>query len=359
MACCDMARGGIPRTLRVLAGRAWAALAALALCAALPLKAQAVPPADHVRIECIALRLNVNDYSIRHQIKVLVTVASSDEARLALVENALLTVANPAGQTVNLAVREYHETPKQFKAANARLLFKAVEDSADSAMTNVPAGFFTDTGPYKLTLSLLGKTYGGEFSFGAPLKLSVEQEGRAVSNFTLNVEQPVTFLTEPATFGPVYYKRQDPGNFFFQMASIDQALESGDYHAPVESPRYVFQISIGDGEGGPARLLDPSRYISGFQPHLIRSDSTTTPLTFAGNEFAAGDAVVVDFMREEAAPPDSGFCGPDANFSAQLVVQERVVCALHAEAPPSAEELGTSPATGAPSPGSNNPSGAG
>ena len=93
--------------------------------------------------------------------------------------------------------------------------------------------------------------------------------------------------------------------------------------------------------------MNPWRYINGFEPHLIRSDSTTTPLTFAGNEFVAGDAVVVDFMREEAAPPDTGFSGPDKNFSAQLVVQERVVYALHAEAPPSDAELGTPPAAAA------------
>lgn len=344
MALCNRGIVACSKLAQTLAWRACALLLASALPCALPLAARAVPPADHVRIECIALRLNVNDYSIRHQIKLLVTVASSDEARLALVENALLTVTNPAGQAVNLAVREYHQTPKQFKAANARLLFKAVEDSADSALSNVPVGFFTGSGPYQLALSLLGQTYSGAFSFGAPLKLSVEQQGRAISNFTLSVEQPVTIVTEPTEFGPVYYKRQDPSNLFYQLANIDQALEGGDYHAPVESPRYVFQISIGDGTGGPTRLLDPSRYIAGFEPHLIRSDSTTTPLAFAANEFAPGDAVVVDFTREEAAPPDCGFSGPDQNFSAQLVVQDRVVYAMRAEEPPSATELGTSAA---------------
>jgi len=41
------------------------------------------------------------------------------------------------------------------------------------------------------------------------------------------------------------------------------------------------------------------------------------------------------------------------------VVQERVVYAMRAETPPSAEELGTSPAAPAPTGGSSNPGGAG
>lgn len=321
--------------------RCWllAGLAGAALLLA-PAALKAVPAAEHVRLECIALRLNVNDYSLRHQIKLLVSVTAEDEQRLALVENALLSVTNSAGQTVNLAVREFHSSPRQFKAANARLMFKAVEDSANAQVSNVPRGFFADDGPYMLALSLLGRSYTGSISFGAPLKLQVEQLGRPVSNFALSVEQPVRITTQPAEFGPVYYKRQDLTNFFFQMANMEQSLESGDYHAPKESPRYIFQISIGDGEGGPARLLDPSRYIEGFEPHLIRSERTSTPLSFAGSEFQSGDVVVVDFMREEIAAPDTGFAGGGEEFSSQLVVQERVVYALHAEAAPSSAELG-------------------
>jgi hypothetical protein len=322
----------------------WRSYAA-ALCVALALgaltgAAWGVPPARHVRLECVALRLSVNDYSIRHQIKLLATITSDDEAALALVENGLLTVTSPTGQLVDLAVREYHEQPKQFKAATARLLFKAVSDSANPRLGNVPEGFFVGEGPYQLKLVLLGETYTGSISFGAPLKMAIEQDGRAVRNFSLSCEQPVTIVTTPEQFGPVYYKRQDATNLFYQLASIDQALESGDFHSQVESPRYVFQISIGDSAGGPARLLDPSRYIQGFEPHLIRSDKTATPLSFAGAEFAPGEVVVVDFMREEAAAPDTGFTGGE-NFSTQLVVQDRVVYALHAEPPPTAEELGT------------------
>lgn len=307
-----------------------------------PVTASAVPEADHVRIECIALRLKVNDYSIRHQIKLLVTVTTSDEERLSGVDLALLTLENPAGEEVTMGCRECRITPRQFKAANARLLFKAVEDSAaplPSPQSNVPPGFFTGSGSYRVGLMLRGELFEGEVSFGEPLAMSVEQDGRPAERFCLADELPLTITTAPAEFGPVYYKRQDLTGFVFQLASMNEALEGKDYHPQRESPQYVFQIRRGDAEGGPAALIDPSRYIEGHKKHLIRSDRTSTPLSFGADEFEPGDVLIVDFMRQETPPPDAGF-KPLSNFSAQVVVQDRVVYALAVETAPTPEELG-------------------
>ncbi|GEM_PF-6325498 len=317
-------------------------LAVALLLAFPPVTAAAVPEADHVRIECIALRLKVNDYSIRHQVKLLVTVTTSDESRLSGVDLALLSLTSPAGVEVTMGCRECRVTPRQFKAANARLLFKAVEDSAaplPSAQSNVPPGFFDEAGPYQVSLTLRGELFSGEVSFGEPLAMSIEQDGRAAERFCLADELPLTITTKPAEFGPVYYKRQDLSGFVFQLASMNQALEGKDYHPQRESPQYVFQIRRGDAEGGPAALVDPSRYIAGHEKHLIRSDHTSTPLTFGAGEFRPGDVLIVDFMRQETPPPDAGFEQRD-NFSAQVVVQDRVVYALAVETAPTPEELG-------------------
>src|SRR4051812_44874827 len=56
------------------------------LLALLPLSANAVPQADHVQLKCLLQRMNVNDYAIRKQVRVYVTVAASDESRLEQVE---------------------------------------------------------------------------------------------------------------------------------------------------------------------------------------------------------------------------------------------------------------------------------
>ena len=128
-----------------------------------------------------------------------------------------------------------------------------------------PPGFFSADGPYEVVLTLRGNYITGTFSFGEPLAMAVSQAGQAVDNFSLKAEAPLTVATTPAEFGPVYYKRQDLTNFVFQMANMDQALAGGDFHAPIESPRYVFQVRAGDADGGTTRLIDPSRYIKGLR----------------------------------------------------------------------------------------------
>lgn len=303
----------------------------------------AVPEADYVHLDCTALRLTVNDYSVRHQIKLEVAVSAPDEDALSGVDLALLSITNPAGEDVTMSYRNISLNPKRFKAAHARLLFKAVEDSAapmPSELSNVPPGFFSSPGPYKLDLTLRGELFQGEISFGEPLAMAVEQESEAVANFVLRDEAGFTVSTTPQSFGPVYYKRQDMTNFVFQLANMDQALKGGDFHAPVEPLRYFFQVRIGDTAGGPTRLLDPARYIEGHKAHMIRSDETSMPLSFKAEEFVAGDAVLIDFMRLDTAPPDTVFTAERENLSSLATTQERVVYALAVEPPPTPEELG-------------------
>lgn len=308
--------------------------------------ARAVPAADHVRVECSVLRLNVNDFSIRRQIKVHVTVSAQSEAELSGVELALMSISNPEGEAVTLGARNWKIIPRRFKAAHAKLLFKAIEDSSapfPQAPTNVPTGFFTSAGPYDVALTVRGEQYSGRVSFGDELSLTVAQNGRVISNFSLANELGFSIETQPPSFGPVYYKRQDMTNFVFQLASIDQALESQDYHPVVESPRYLFQIRVGDPEGGPTRLIDPARYIQGYTPHLIRSDSTATPLAFAASEFDSGEVVVIDFSRTETLPPDTVFQAAREGFSSQTAVQDRIVYAMYVEDAPTPAELGQLP----------------
>jgi hypothetical protein len=125
---------------------------------------------------------------------------------------------------------------------------------------------------------------------------------------------------------------------------MEQALQSQDYHPAVESPRYLFQLRVGDPDGGPTRLVDPQRYIEGFTPHLIRSDRTSTPLTFSADEFSAGEVVVIDFERTDTLPADTVFSSARESFSTQTTVQDRVVYAMYVERPPTPEELGQLPA---------------
>jgi hypothetical protein len=145
-----------------------------------------------------------------------------------------------------------------------------------------------------------------------------------VANFTLRSATPFEIYTSPAEFGPVYYKRQDITNFMFQLANMYQSLESQDYHTPVESPLYVFQVGVSDGQGGPTSLLDPAHYIAGYQPHLIRSESTATPLRFEPELFEIGDVVVVDFVRQDrngrTACLRATIQSPD-----QVVMEDRVI----------------------------------
>ncbi|MBN2080893.1 hypothetical protein JW859_01675 [bacterium] len=324
----------------------WFLIYGLLTALAVPLQALAVPEARHVRLECTVLRLNVNDYSLRHQIRLQVSVSAPTEAELSGIELALLSITDSAGATVTLPPRDVRIQPRQFKAAHASLLFKAIEDSTapfPQEPSNVPAGFFGSAGPYTLDLTLRGELYSGQVGFGEPLGLAVTQDNQPVSRFCLATEKPFIVTTTPVEFGPVYYKRQDMTNFFFLMASMEQALESQDYHPQLESPRYLFQVRIGDADGGTAHLVDPGRYIDGYQPFLIRSDLTTTPLTFQPEEYLAGQAVIIDFTRYETMPANSVFAADSEHFSSQTEIQERVVYALHVEEPPTPEELGQLP----------------
>ena len=314
----------------------------LAVCALLCApRAYAVPEAGHVRADLVALRLNVNDYCTRYQVKLTLTLTAEEDAALVGVEGARLTVVNPAGQSASVPPLHCEQYPKKFKAAQAKLLFKVSEDTADPTQNNIPAGFFNAPGPYSVTLSVLGREYRGGFSYGAPLSLSVEQDGQAAQQFCLMDEHSFTVATQPAQFGPVYYRKQDLTNAVFQLANMDEALAGGDFHAPRENPRYLFQVSVGDGLGGPVRLVDPARYIVGYQEHMIRSEQTSTPLAFEASEFSPQDVVVIDFMREDILDPDTGFDQPgDAKVSRQVTVQERVLYTLNVERAPTPAELG-------------------
>jgi hypothetical protein len=319
-----------------------AALVLLAVCAALfaPEAALAVPRADHVRFDLAALRLCVNDFSVRYQVKVICIVTSSEENGLERVKEAELTVTSPSGAAVSLKPRSADISPKRFKAATAKLLFKAIDDSASKALSNVPSGFLTAPGEYSAKLTLRGESYYARFSFGAPVSLTAEQDGVRVEHFSLKDEEPLDIFTQPREFGPVYYKRQDFTNFMFMLNNMDQAIESKDYHPEVESPMYIFQVRVGDSNGGPTRLLDPGKYIAGHQEFLIRSDMTSTPLRFGADEFNPGEVVIVDFMRQDTLKPDEGLSGPADGFSGQIVTQNRVVYAMAIETAPTASELG-------------------
>ena len=313
----------------------------LAICALLTaLPVQAVPEAGHVRLDLAALRLNLNDYCTRYQVKLEVTVTAADEDGLSGVELALLSITNPDGAETTMGVRRYEVFPRRFKAAQAKLLFKASEDTADPSQCNVPAGFFAVDGPFEIHLTLQGEYYTGSFRFSEPLSLSVVQDGEPAGMFCLKEEQGFTISTVPTQFGPVYYRKQDLTNAVFQLANMDEALAGGDYHAPRENPRYLFQVSVSDGLGGPMRLVDPSRYIQGYQEHMIRSEQTSTPLSFAAHEFGPEDVVVIDFMRENKLDPDVGFEDAGNRFSCQVIVQERVLYTLNVESAPTPAELG-------------------
>lgn len=327
-------------TIRLLA----AALAAL--LAASQAFADDPPEAGHVRLEASALRLQVNDYSTRWQFKLHVNVTAPEEGELAGVETAVLTLRNPEGRYVELLPRQSEIFPKRFKAANARLQFRALEDSAAPGQGNLPAGFFSGGGPYRFSLQLQRDYYSGEFGFGDELAMQALQPGasgalEAVRNFCMASEQPLHIATQPSGFGPVYYKRQDLKNFVFQLANIDDSLTSGSYHAPVENPQYIFQVRVGDA-GGAMQLLDPSRYIRGHQPFLIRSDWTETPLQFQPADLAGHKAVLIDFIRTDTQEPDAGLTGPTRTgrgWSGQIEVQQRVMYALYIDLPPAPGEL--------------------
>jgi hypothetical protein len=320
----------------------WAVVTCLHL--ALPMvAARAVPEADHVRLECQLLRLKVNDYTIRYQLNVRLALSAPTDAALRSAEESELTVVNASGQGVTLAPQRWQLSPRQFKAAHATLLFSAIEDTSvpyPSEPSNVPDGFFASGGPFDVAVTSRSDRFTGRVDFGRELRMRVLQNGEVITNFCLADELPFLVETSPRQFGPVYYKRQDLTNSVYQLANMEQSLESQDYHPVVESPQYLFQIRIGDPAGGPTRLVDPARYIEGYTAYLIRSEQTSTPLSFAADEFSAGDVVAIDFERTDTLPPDSVFSAGRQGFSSQTRIQDRVVYAMYVERPPTPEELG-------------------
>jgi hypothetical protein len=320
--------------------------AALLIVAGTAAAPAAEPEAGHVRLDASALRLQVNDFSTRWQFKLLVAVSAPAAEQLAGVDQSILRFTNPSGRYVELLPRNAEVFPRRFKAANARLQFRATEDSASPEQSNLPAGFFDTPGPYRFSLQLLRQTYSGEFSFGEQLKMEALQASPTgevpVRNFCMESQLPLRVVTTPPAFGPVYYKQQDPRNFVYQLANIEDSLTSESYHPPVESPSFVFQVRVGDATGA-MQLLDPSRYINGHQPFLIRSDWTQTPLEFHPEDFTGHKAVLVDFIRTDTPEPNAGFYGParaGEGWSGQLTLQNRVMYALYIDVPPTAGDLG-------------------
>jgi hypothetical protein len=300
----------------------------------------AVPEVRHAHIDCAALRLKVGDHSVRHQVKLVLTLTAEEESALSGSDQSLLYIANPAGFSARIEPLSSKFTPRQFKVANSVLVFKAATDSADPSQNSVPADFFSDGGPYKLTLDALGERYTAEISFGPEVRLRCEQGGREITDFSMAEEQALRIFTDPDEFGPVYHKRQDTTNLFFQLANMDDALLGGDFHAPIESPLFVFSVRSAPSDGGPSRVVDPSLYISGAQEHLIRSAGAATPVELRAGLFSQGETVVVDFMRQETIPPDALFTAGKANVTSRAAQQDRVVYAMLVESEPLAGELG-------------------
>jgi hypothetical protein len=329
----------------------------LLLCTAVPAllagmtgaaQAGSEPRPGHVSLDCYVTHLQINDFSTRWQMRLLATISAPKEADLAGLEQTTLRLENPRGQFLELLPHRSDTYSKRFKAANAKLQYLAVEDTHSRQDSNAPAGFFAAAGPYRYQLTLQDQPYAGSFVFGPPLQMRALQAADAASppevlrNMTLRADQPLLIETTPASFGPVYYKDQDETNFVYQLANMDDSLQSGSYHPPVESPRYTLRVKTGDGSGT-LTLLDPSRYVNGAQPYLIRSDNTATPLTFQPADLAATTTVLVDFSRIDTAAPNERFTGPTPagdGWTGQLTVQDRVVYALYKDVAPTAQQLG-------------------
>lgn len=304
-------------------------LAAMAVSFAGP--AHAVPSAAQLEINVRILNLKVNDYATRRQVRLSAQVARENERELLGVKDSRLRISAPDGRHVELEPEDWKFTPKRFKVAHATLSFIAVEDTSSPRESNVPEGFLLSDGPYTLSLSILGEQAKGEISFHDRLNVAMLQDEQPVDNFILHSGSQLHIFTEPRTIGPVYYKRQDLTNFAFSMASMDQAMQGGDFHYIPESPTYLLQVRIGRAEGGPTELLDPSRYIDGYQPHMIRSDETTTPISFRSDEFRSGDVVVLDFERTDTLDPDSVFSGDARGLTSGVSHHERLIFALHTD----------------------------
>ncbi len=299
--------------------------------------ALAVPTAAQLEINVSLLNLKVNDYATRRQIRLSVQVAREDERDLLGVKDSLLMITAADGSSIELAPEDWKFTPRRFKTAHAVISFTAMEDSSSTSEGNVPQGFLMADGPYRLDLLVLGEHASGEVSFADRLKVMLLQDEEPVDNYILHSGTKLHIFTEPRTIGPVYYKRQDLTNFAFSMAAMDEAMQGGDFHYIPETPSYLLQVRIGRAEGGRTELLDPSRYIDGYKPHMIRSDQTTTPISFASDEFLTGDVVVLDFERKDVLEPDTVFRGDAHGLTSEVVHHERLIYALHTDLESSAD----------------------
>lgn len=299
--------------------------------------AYAVPVAAQLDLDVRLLNLKVNDYASRRQIRVNAQVARENERELLGIKDSTLKITAPDGRSVELFPEDWQFTPRRFKAAHATLSFKAIEDTSSLSASNVPAGFFGSEGPFLMELNILGEEARGEVSFQDQLSVSMLQDSEPVRNYVLRSGTQLHIFTEPRSIGPVYYKRHDLTNFAFSMASMEQAMQGGDFHYIPETPTYLLQVRIGRAEGGRTELLDPSRYIDGYQPFMIRSDQTTTPISFHSDEFRTGDVVVLDFVRTDIFEPNSIFSGSARGMSSGVMHEERLVYALHTDLESSAD----------------------
>jgi len=188
----------------------------------------------------------------------------------------------------------------------------------------VPRGYFAAEGPYTVRVDLPWASYSGRVRFGAPIALTVTQDGRVAPGFMLNAAQPIELTTLPQSFGPVYYKQQNLANAFYQLANMDDALRGADFRAETESPQYFFQLRAGGLDETTTKLIDPAAYISGAQHGLIRSEQALSPMVIPAGGLNAGQNLLIDFSRKETLQ-DGVFQSRSANFSATAIVKERIV----------------------------------
>jgi hypothetical protein len=207
----------------------------------------------------------------------------------------------------------------------ADVLFKLVEDTASRSRSNVPAEYFSAEGPYAVRIELGGRNYRARVSFGAPLAVRVTQAGQIPVGRVLDTGQPIELTTTPASFGPVYYKRHDPTSSFYQLANMGDALSSGEFRTPAESPQYFLQLSLAARGESKTALLDPTAYIAGARHGMVRADQAETPVVLPAGGLNPGPTLLIDFSREESRR-DNPLYSRDNDLSAEVIVRERIIC---------------------------------
>jgi hypothetical protein len=268
--------------------------------------------------------MNVNDYSIRKQVRAEVRIAAEDHRQLEDLESARMVVVSPGGTSAKVRPYRIRRHGKRFKAARAEVIFKLQEDTASGQRSNVPAGYFAADGPYRVRIELPGETYRGQVSFGAPIALRVTQDGEPQPDFILDHALPIELATVPQSFGPVYYKHRDLSNAFYQLANMENSLlETGDFRAQEESPQYFFQLRAGPLGSDRTKVIDPAAYISGARHGLIRAEQVASPMLLPPGALDAGLNLLVDFSRKETG--NSSLSSTSENYSQHVTVRERVI----------------------------------